>query len=113
MGVGAMLNEQQKEIFNRVKAETGNARAVAAALFGQQDFLILKALFKKATEHTLEEGATKSKQLDFEKERAAILENKLYELKYAKIQQDLAAQSACPRTFFEDRTDWRNQLVGL
>ena len=54
--------------------------------------MILKALFKKATEHTLEEGTTKGSQLDFEKERAAILENKLYELKYAKIQEDLAAQ---------------------
>ena len=97
MGIGAMLNEHQKAIFNRIKAETGNARAVAAALFGQQDFLILKALFKQATEHTLEEGATKSKQLDFEKERAAILENKLYELKYAKIQQDLAARQRTPK----------------
>ena len=92
MGVGALLNEQQKAFFNRIKAESGNARAAAVALFGQRDFLILKALFKKATEHTLEEGTTKGSQLDFEKERAAILENKLYELKYAKIQEDLAAQ---------------------
>ena len=97
MGIGAMLSEQQKAIFKRIKAETGSPRAVAAALFGQQDFLILKALFKQATEHTLEEGATKSKQLDFEKERAAILENKLYELKYAKIQQDLAARQRTPK----------------
>ena len=92
MGIGALLNEQQKVFFNRIRAESGNALAAAAALFGQRDFLILKALFKKATEHTLEEGTTKSSQLDFEKERAAILQNKLYELKYAKIQEDLAAQ---------------------
>ena len=112
IGISAMLNEQQKVIFNRIKAETGNARAVAAALFGQQDFLILKVLFKQAAEHTLEEGATKSKQLDFEKERVAILKNKLYELKYAKIQQDLAALQRVSKPLLEPKyikdIDWQD-----
>lgn len=112
MGIGAMLNEQQKAIFDRIKEATGNASAVVAVLFGQQDFLILKALFKKATEHTLEEGATKSKQLDFEKERAAILENKLYELQYAKIQKDIEAQQRAmelsQKTEHVGEIDWLN-----
>ncbi len=111
IGIRALLNERQKAFFNRIKAESGNARAVAAALFGQRDFLILKALFKQATEHTLEEGTTKSSQLDFEKERVAILENTLYELRYAKIQEDLAMQQRAkepppPKSEHVETLDW-------
>ena len=110
IGINALLNERQKAFFNRIKAESGNERAVAAALFGQRDFLILKALFKQATEHTLEEGTTKSSQLDFEKERVAILENTLYELRYAKIQEDLAAQQRAkeppPEAEHVETLDW-------
>ena len=38
IGIGALLSERQKAFFNRIKAESGNERAVAAALFGQRDF---------------------------------------------------------------------------
>ena len=110
IGIGALLNERQKAFFNRIKAESGNARAVAAALFGQRDFLILKALFKQATVHTLEVGTTKSNQLDFERERAAILENTLYELRYAKIREDLAVQERAkeppPESEHAEALDW-------
>lgn len=91
-GITALLSEQQKTIFNQVKEESGNARAVSVVLFGQQDFLILKKLFAKATQHSLAEGITKSRQLDFAKERAAILENKIYELRYLETQQKSAEQ---------------------
>ncbi len=125
IGIGALFNERQKAFFNRIKAESGTARAVAAALFGQRDFLILKALFKQATEHTLEEGTTKSSQLDFEKERAAILENKLYDLEYAKMQEDLAARQRAEESRIEseqvetiqfetiDWLDYRSWLIYL
>ena len=93
-GIAAMLNERQNTIFSRVATESGDARAVGAVLFGQQDFLILKALFEKAMIHSLKAGATKSQKLAFEKERAAILQNKLYALEYSKAQQELAAQQA-------------------
>ena len=111
IGIGALLNERQKTFFNRIKAESGNERAVATALFGQRDFLVLKALFRQATEHTLEEGITKSSQLDFEKERAAILENSLYELRYAKIREDLAVQQRAkepppPKSEHVETLDW-------
>ena len=110
LGIVALLNDRQKAFFNRIKAESGNARAVAAALFGQRDFLILKALFRQATEYTLEEGTTKSSQLDFEKERAAILENKLYELRYAQIQEDFAARQRAeesqPKPEQVEAIDW-------
>ncbi|MXX98870.1 MAG: hypothetical protein F4Y58_03045 [Gammaproteobacteria bacterium] len=93
-GIVAMLSERQKTIFNRVRAESGAARAVASVLFAQQDFLILNALFAEAMEHSLEEGTTKSQKLAFEKERAAILQNKLYALEYSKLRQALAAKQA-------------------
>ena len=70
----------------------------------------MKALFKQATEHTLEEGTTKSSQLDFEKERVAILENTLYELRYAKIREDLAMQQRAkeppPEAEHAETLDW-------
>ena len=120
LGIIALLNDRQKTFFNRIKAESGNARAVAAALFGQRDFLILKTLFKQATEHTLEEGTTKSSQLDFERERAAILENKLYELSYAQTQEDLTvrqraeeSQSKPEQVVIIDWLDYRSWLTYL
>ncbi|MBC6413964.1 MAG: hypothetical protein GDA45_03385 [Chromatiales bacterium] len=91
-GVEAMLSDYQKTVFDKARAESGDARAVATILFAQQGFLILKALFGKATESSLEEGETRSEQLDFARENAAILQNKLFALEYAKAQQDAAAQ---------------------
>ena len=120
IGVGMLLNERQKAFFNRIKAESGDARAVATALFGQRDFLILKALFELATVHTLEEGTTKNSQLDFERERSAILENTLYELRYAKMKEDLAMQqraeqppSQAGHTETLNWLDYRSWLVYL
>ena len=91
-GIRAMLSEYQKTVFDRVRAESGDARAVGAVLFGQQDFLILKTLFSNATTHSLPAGKTKSKQLEFERERVAILQNKLFALEHSKMQQDMVAQ---------------------
>ena len=91
IGIEALLSEYQNTIFNKVSAESGDTRAVAAVLFGQQDFLILKELFGQANQHSLTPGTTKSEQLEFAREQAAILQNKIYGLEYSTAQQNATA----------------------
>jgi len=110
-GIIGLLNAQQNAIFARVKAESGSVQAVAAVLFGEQDFSVLKALFAAATQSTLVPGETKSERLNFAKERAAILANQLYETQYAMLQQQRAkaAAAAAPneKTVSPNYPNWR------
>ena len=86
-GVRAILSEQRAATFDHIRANTNDAQAVNDILFAQQDFSTLKKLLHAATINFLTEDANSDQQLEFIKERVAVLENKLSELEYTLARQ--------------------------
>ena len=86
-GIRAMLSEQRVATFDHIRANTNDAQAVNDILFAQQDFSVLKKLLHAATISFLTEDANSEQQLEFIKERVAVLENKLSELEYTLARQ--------------------------